>query len=63
MTLGLGIAAAILFLTVWLYKDDLNGFKYYLQVTINQEVIMDSYWTTDTSYDIPIEYEYVDSEV
>jgi len=24
MTLGLGIAAAILFLTFWLYKDDLN---------------------------------------
>jgi len=26
MTLGLGLAAAILFLTFWLYKDDLNGF-------------------------------------
>ena len=25
MTLGLGIAAAILFLTFWLYKDDLNN--------------------------------------
>ena len=63
MTLGLGIAAAILLLTFWLYKDDLNGFKKYLQITINQEVIMESYWTTDTSYDIPVEYEYVDSEI
>jgi len=25
MALGLGIAAAILFLTFWLYKDDLNN--------------------------------------
>jgi len=25
MTLGLGIAAAILALTFWLYKDDLNN--------------------------------------
>ena len=63
MTLGLGIAAGVLFLTFWLYKDDLNNWFWYLYVTINQEVIMDSYWTTDTSYDIPIEYEYVDSKV
>ena len=63
MTLGLGIAAGVLFLTFWLYKDDLNNLFWYLYVTINQEVIMDSYWTTDTSYDIPIEYKYVDSKV
>jgi len=25
MTLGLGIATAVLFLTFWLYKDDLNN--------------------------------------